>query len=130
MDLDQLVRVVAAVLGTDATAERVEAIAQAVMDATLQERRTKDRVIVTAFGYDQPGILADVIRIVARAGCNILDVSMKILQQYFTLIMVADIGGMKISLTGLQHQLHSAESELGVRIGAQHEDLFARMHGP
>lgn len=55
---------------------------------------------------------------------------MKILQQYFTLIMVADIGGMKISLTDLQHQLHSAESEPGVGIGAQHEDLFARMHRP
>lgn len=60
MDLDQLVRVVAAALGTDATAEHVEAIAQAVMDAALSEQRAQDRVIITAFGYDQPGILAGV----------------------------------------------------------------------
>lgn len=130
MDVEHLVGAVAAALGTDATAERVEAIAQAVMDATLSERRAQDRVIITAFGSDQPGILAGVTRIVARAGCNILDVSMKILQQYFTLIMVADISSMNIPLAELQHQLRSAESELGVRIGAQHEDLFARMHRP
>ncbi len=130
MDVEHLVGAVAAALGADATAERVEAIAQSVMDATLSERRAQDRVIITAFGSDQPGILAGVTRIVARAGCNILDVSMKILQQYFTLIMVADISSMNIPLAELQHQLRAAESELGVRIGAQHEDLFARMHRP
>ncbi len=128
MDLQRLVRHVAAAMGADATADRVESVARAILDS--EDVVQQDRVIITAFGLDQPGILAGVTGIVAEAGCNILDVSQKILQGYFTMIMIADIAAMKISLTELQGQLRIAGPSLGVRVGAQHEELFARMHRP
>ena len=136
MDIRRLVGYVADALGPDASADRVEAIAAAILDAALEEAPARpsadpgNLIIVTAFGHDRPGILAAVTNTVSGAGCNITDVSQKILQTYFTLIMIADISAMRITLAELQQQLTEAGEAIGVRVTAQHEDLFASMHRP
>ena len=136
MDIRRLIDRIADVLGADATPSRVEAVAAAVLDVTgVAESSsvlptTRNSVIITAFGLDRPGILAAVTNVVSGAGCNITDVSQKILQEYFTLIMLADISAMHLSLEDLQRQLAEAGTPLGVRVTAQHEDLFASMHRP
>ena len=132
MNVRQLVDRIAEALGPDATAARVEAVAAAVLDVSPARatRMPGNLVIITAFGLDRPGILAGITNVVSGAGCNITDVSQKILQEYFTLIMIADITAMQISLSELQRQLSKAGDGLGVRVTAQHEDLFAGMHRP
>ena len=67
---------------------------------------------------------------VSGAGCNILDVSQKILQDYFTLIMLTDIAALHGSVRDLQHQLTELGDRLDVRVMVQREDLFERMHRP
>jgi len=46
------------------------------------------RFIMTAFGKDRPGIVADVTRILYENGCNLEDNSMTLLADEFTLILL------------------------------------------
>ncbi|WP_432822999.1 glycine cleavage system protein R [Trichloromonas sp.] len=47
-----------------------------------------NRFILTAFGKDRPGIVADVTRILFENGCNLEDNSMTLLADEFTLILL------------------------------------------
>ena len=141
IDFHRLVDRIVEVLGPEATPERVETIAAVLLDefnaqeavltaAPRPAAAPGSRVVVTAFGADRPGILAAVTNVVSEAGCNIQDVSQKILQDYFTLIMLADTREMEGSIPDLQQALADLSNRLGVRIIAQHEDLFDAMHRP
>ena len=134
MDIRRLVNRIADVLSPDADPARVEAVAAVVLEALVANapaaKKPGERVIVTAYGLDKPGILAGITNTVSGAGCNILDVSQKILQDYFTLIMLADISALHGSVRDLQHQLTELGDRLEVRVMVQHEDLFKRMHRP
>lgn len=46
------------------------------------------RFIMTAFGKDRPGIVADVTRLLYENGCNLEDNSMTLLADEFTLILL------------------------------------------
>ena len=46
------------------------------------------RYIMTAFGSDRPGIVADVTRLLFENGCNLEDNSMTLLADEFTLILL------------------------------------------
>lgn len=46
------------------------------------------RYIMTAFGNDRPGIVADVTRLLFENGCNLEDNSMTLLADEFTLILL------------------------------------------
>ncbi|MBW2477441.1 MAG: hypothetical protein JRE16_04970 [Deltaproteobacteria bacterium] len=46
------------------------------------------RFIMTAFGKDRPGIVADVTKILYENGCNLEDTSMTLLADEFTLILL------------------------------------------
>lgn len=150
MEIGALVDRIAQALGPAATPTRVEAVAAAVLSLTgdslagdslsgdgsphaaplLFHDGSGERVIISAFGHDQPGVLARVSTAVFEAGANILDVSQKILQGYFTLIMIADISNPRASMQALQDRLNRIADEFGVRVFVQHEDLFNAMHRP
>lgn len=135
-DIRPLVTRVARALGPDATPEKVEAVVAAVLEddaaptPALSSPDSGERAVVTAYGVDHPGVLRDVTAGVSEAGCNILDVSQKILQGYFTLIMIIDLAGLRGSIADLQKQLSAIGDALGVRVMVQHEELFDAMHRP
>ncbi len=130
--LEQLIDRVLHILGPDAQAEQVEQLVAACLDYAQKPHETPsgERVIITAFGCDRPGILAHLTQILYEAGVNILDVSQKILQDYFTLIMIADISRMEPTLKELQEQLVRMGEQLGIRVYVQHEELFNAMFRP
>ena len=57
-------------------------------DADPWEDPMKQRFIMTAFGKDRPGIVADVTRLLYENGCNLEDNSMTLLADEFTLILL------------------------------------------
>ena len=130
MDVRRLVGHVADALGPDATEDRVEGIARAILEASQRDRPARDNVVITVFGYDKPGILAGVTQAVFEAGCNITDVTQKILGPYFAMIMIADMAGARRTMGELQSALNEVGKAVGVRILAQHEELFDRIHRP
>ena len=130
MDIRRLVGYVSDALGPDATEERVEKIAAAILEADRADHGRGDRVIITVFGYDRPGILAGLAQVVFEAGCNVTDVTQKILGRYCTMIMIADMSAARQSLAELQSALSRAGEAVGVRVVTQHEELFASIHRP
>jgi glycine cleavage system transcriptional repressor len=54
------------------------------------------RFIMTAFGKDRPGIVADVTRILFDNGCNLEDNSMTLLADEFTLILLFTARGREV----------------------------------
>ena len=86
------------------------------------------KAIVTVIGKDRVGIIADVSRILAERGVNVLDISQTVLQEYFTMIMLVDASACTVPFAELTALLRSGGEELGLEIRAQREDIFNAMH--
>ncbi len=86
------------------------------------------QVIVTVFGKNKSGVLAEVARCLADFNGNVIDISQKILQDWFTMILIVDIAELTASFAALKKALGQVGEKLGVRVLAQHEDVFVSMH--
>ena len=158
---------IADALGEEATPDRVERVARAVLDPSGTSGQAADapggvagqggpasppprpapdrgrggdgrrgepgrggpRVVVTAYGRDTPGVLAALTAELAAADANLLDVSQKILQGYFTVVLVADLPA-GADLGAARDRLQARGETFGARVLLQHEDLFQAMHRP
>lgn len=88
--------------------------------------RKKERAVITVTGVDHPGIVAAVTTELAKLSVNIEDISQTILQDFFTMIMLVDVRGVKRS--EVQKALDKVADKQKVKIIMQHEDLFKYMH--
>ena len=87
-----------------------------------------DRLVVSVFGVDHPGIVAAVSQVLAEAGCSIADINQTVVQSKFAMVIIADISQARESVTALKDRFRNEGERLGVRIYAQREDLFNAMH--
>lgn len=94
----------------------------------LKASPTGKRIIVTVIGQDRVGIIAKVATILAENQVNILDISQTIMQEFFAMVLIADMENSTIELDLLKEKLNQLGQELGVKIEAQHEDVFRYMH--
>jgi ACT domain-containing protein len=97
----------------------------------VREDRMPDkstRIIVTVIGEDKVGIIAAVSAVLAAANANIVDISQTTLQEFFAMIMMADIAKASVPFDELKRRLNAKGEEMGLRIDAQHEDVFKFMH--
>lgn len=86
------------------------------------------RAVCTVVGQDKPGIIAAVSTMFAERAVNILDISQTIMQGFFTMITLIDLGGMSISIDQLRADLDALGESIGVEINLQHEDVYTAMH--
>ena len=82
--------------------------------------------MITVTGVDHPGIVAAVTTELAELKVNIEDISQTILQDFFTMIMIVDVSGIKRS--EVQKALDRVSDNQKVKIIMQHEGLFRYMH--
>ncbi len=87
-----------------------------------------NRVIVTVIGKDQVGIIAAVSTILADTRANILDISQSIMDEFFVMIMMVDLAGVSVPFEEVKRRLAEKGTSMGLRIDAQHEDVFKYMH--
>ncbi len=87
-----------------------------------------DRLVVSVFGVDHPGIVAGVAQILAEAGCSIIDINQTVVRGKFAMVIIADASRSKASAAELKERFRRQGEQLGVRIYAQREDLFNAMH--
>jgi ACT domain-containing protein len=92
----------------------------------MQER--SNRVIVTVIGVDKVGIIASVATLLAEANANIVDISQTTLREFFTMIMMVDVENASVSFDELKRRLNAKGEAMGLKIDAQHEDIFKFMH--
>jgi glycine cleavage system transcriptional repressor len=71
------------------------------------------RFIMTAFGQDRPGIVADVTGILYENGCNLEDTSMTLLAGEFTLILLFTAGSAEVAAP-LSKACRRLEQEKGI----------------
>jgi ACT domain-containing protein len=91
-------------------------------------RESSNRVIVTVLGKDRVGIIAAVSAILAEGGANVIDISQTILEEFFAMVMVVDLDGARQPFDEIKRRLAARGEEMGLRIDAQHEDVFKYMH--
>lgn len=89
---------------------------------------SSNRMVISVFGLDHPGIVAGVSQILAQADCSIADINQTVVQGKFAMVIIADTSRARESATELKERLRREGEQLGVRIYAQREDLFNAMH--
>ena len=134
----RITRAVYGRLGTQADERTVEALVMDVYRAVepalggggapSRSEGRSDRIIVSVFGTDHPGIVAAVSQILAEARCSIIDINQTVVQGKFAMVIVADISRAGESVAALKDRFRGEGDRLGVHIYAQREDLFNAMH--
>ena len=87
-----------------------------------------NRTIITVVGKDTVGIIAKVCTYLAENSINILDISQTIVQEYFNMMMIVDMGKMTKSFEEVADDLAAVGKDMGVQIKCQREELFDMMH--
>ena len=95
---------------------------------TSQSEGSSDRMIISVFGVDHPGIVAAVSQILAEANCSIVDINQTVVQGKFAMVIIANISRARESAAELKERMAREGEKLGVHIYAQREDLFNAMH--
>ena len=85
-------------------------------------------VIITVLGKDTVGIIAKVCTYLAGSNINILDINQTIVQDYFNMMMIADMSGTDKPLEEVMADLDRIGAEIGVNIRVQREEIFTSMH--
>lgn len=103
-------------------------VANNTREREAREKGSDQRLIVSVFGVDHPGIVAGVSQILAEAGCSIIDINQTVVQGKFAMVIIADMSRARESAAALKERFRKEGERLGVRIYAQREDLFNAMH--
>ena len=119
--VEQLVTDIYNQVGSPAAADR-SAVQMTSADGS------SDRMVISVFGLDHPGIVAGVSQILAEASCSIIDINQTVVQGKFAMVIIAETSRARESTAELKERLRNEGQKLGVRIYAQREDLFNAMH--
>ena len=57
---------------------------------------SSDRLIISVFGVDHPGIVAGVAEILSEAQCSIVDINQTVVQRKFAMVIIADASRSKL----------------------------------
>lgn len=87
-----------------------------------------NKVIITVVGKDTVGIIAKVCTYLAEHRVNILDISQTIVQEYFNMMMIADMEHASGSFDEIATGLDQIGEAIGVKIKCQREEIFTKMH--
>lgn len=87
-----------------------------------------NKIIITVVGKDTVGIIAKVCTYLAENQVNILDISQTIVQEFFNMMMIADMDNSRQPFEVISSDLEKLGEEIGVRIKCQREEIFTKMH--
>ena len=87
-----------------------------------------NRTIITVVGKDTVGIIAKVCTYLAENSINILDISQTIVQEYFNMMMIVDMGKMQKTFEEVADEVTTVGKAMGVQIKCQREEIFNMMH--
>ena len=89
---------------------------------------SSSRVVITVLGKSRPGIVAGVTRVLSDANVDIRDITQSIIEDIFTMTLIADASTAALDFTELQERLVAAGEELGVTVEMQREHVFQFMY--
>ena len=83
---------------------------------TSQSEGSSDRMIISVFGVDHPGIVAAVAQILAEANCSIIDINQTVVQGKFAMVIIANISRSQESATELKERMRREGEIMGEQI--------------
>ena len=86
------------------------------------------KFIITVIGKDRVGIVADVSVICKDNGININDISQKVFDDTFAMVMEATVSDKDVVFSDIVDKLTKRGEELDLKIHVMHEDIFRSMH--
>ena len=86
------------------------------------------KAIVTVVGPDRIGIIADICTLLASRSINIIDISQTVMESFFTMTMLVDLGEQSDEFDELVSVISNKGAEMGLSIRIQREDIFQAMH--
>ena len=93
----------------------------------MEEKQLK-KSIITVLGKDAVGIIANVCTYLANNNINILDINQTITGGYLNMMMIVESEEIIKTFPDMSAELEQIGEEIGVKIQAQHEDIFEMMH--
>ena len=82
---------------------------------------SSSRIVITVLGKNRPGIVAGVTRVLGEANVDIRDITQSIIEDIFTMTMLADTAESKLDFA-------EAGELSGVNVSIQREDVFNFMY--
>lgn len=86
------------------------------------------RIVITVIGKDRIGIVSDVSLVCKEFGINILDITQKVFDDLFAMVMLASVENRDIPFGDIVDKLENHGETMGLKIHAMHEDIFNSMH--
>ena len=94
----------------------------------MAKKKTRQICIVTVTGKDKVGIIARISNIMSKGNVNIIDVSQRIMEEYFVMTMACDTTEATADMDKLHKQLGKLGKDMDLNITFQHENIFKMMH--
>ena len=89
---------------------------------------SSNRIVITVLGKNRPGIVAGISRVLGDAAVDIRDITQSIVDDIFTMTMIADIADAELDFSELQERLAETGAQIGVDVKVQREDVFNFMY--
>jgi len=96
--------------------------------AKPKEKKASQICILTVTGKDKVGIIARIAVTMSKANINIVDVSQKIMNDYFVMSLACDIADATLDMPDIHKQLQKIAKDMELNITFQHENIFKMMH--
>lgn len=87
-----------------------------------------NRIVIIVLGKNRPGIVAGISRVLGDENVDIREITQSIIDDIFTMTMVADMSACPSDFTELQGKLAEQGDRLGVDVRIQREDVFTYMY--
>ncbi len=98
------------------------------LSISLLRKVNKMKAVITVIGKDTVGIISAISAECAEHGVNIIDISQSVLKDYFAMIMLVELEGLKGTFLEFQNTLDSVGKAKNLDIRVMHEDIFNSMH--
>ncbi len=82
------------------------------------------RAIITVTGKDSVGIIAQVSAACSEVNANIEDITQKVLDDLFVMVMLVNIDGISVKFTDFVDSMTQLGKDNGLVIHTMHEDIF------
>lgn len=86
------------------------------------------RAIITVTGKDAVGIIAQVSACCTEANANIEDITQKVFDDLFVMVMLVNIDAISLKFTEFVDKMSELGKNNGLAIHTMHEEIFNAMH--
>ena len=83
-----------------------------------------ERFILIAAGMNRTDVTARITGSLSNTGCNIQDITQKMMGDFFTLSVLVDVSNSKKGMDQIKKDMDLIAGELGIKIYIQHEEFF------